>query len=66
MRPDQSALPKDFKNLWTENNRGAATETIVMAEYLEVRATKAQYERYDIVLGWSLSRGLDQYSSSVR
>jgi SAM-dependent methyltransferase len=37
----QSALSRDLEHLWTEHNRGSASESIVTAEYLEVRATKA-------------------------
>jgi ubiquinone/menaquinone biosynthesis C-methylase UbiE len=37
----QSALANDLEKLWDENNRGSANETIVNAEYLDVRVTKA-------------------------
>ncbi len=37
----QSALAADLEKLWDENNRGSANETIVTAEYLDVRVTKA-------------------------
>jgi SAM-dependent methyltransferase len=35
----QSALANDMENLWTEHNQGTAHETVVIAEYLEVRVT---------------------------
>ncbi|MCU1295755.1 MAG: Methyltransferase type 11 [Acidobacteriaceae bacterium] len=35
----QSTLAKDLENLWTEYNEGSPHETIVSAEYLEVRVT---------------------------
>lgn len=35
----QSALAKDLESLWTEYNQGTPNETIVTAEYLEVRVT---------------------------
>jgi len=37
----RAALAGDLENLWNENNRGTAKETMVTAEYLEVRVTKA-------------------------
>jgi hypothetical protein len=37
----QSALAGDLEKLWAENNRGSGNETIVTAEYLDVRVTKA-------------------------
>jgi ubiquinone/menaquinone biosynthesis C-methylase UbiE len=37
----QSALARDLETLWSENNQGSANETIVRAEYLDVRITKA-------------------------
>jgi ubiquinone/menaquinone biosynthesis C-methylase UbiE len=37
----QTALARELENLWTENNRGSANETIVTAEYLDVRVTKS-------------------------
>jgi SAM-dependent methyltransferase len=37
----QSALARDLEKLWAENNRGSGNETIVTAEYLDVRVTKA-------------------------
>jgi SAM-dependent methyltransferase len=36
----QAALAGDLENFWNENNRGTAKETMVTAEYLEVRVTK--------------------------
>jgi ubiquinone/menaquinone biosynthesis C-methylase UbiE len=35
----QSALAQDLGNLWTEYNEGSPNQTIVSAEYLEVRVT---------------------------
>jgi ubiquinone/menaquinone biosynthesis C-methylase UbiE len=35
----QSALAKDMENLWTEYNQGTPDQTIVSAEYLEVRVS---------------------------
>jgi 2-polyprenyl-3-methyl-5-hydroxy-6-metoxy-1,4-benzoquinol methylase len=37
----QSVLASDLEKLWAENNRGSGNETIVTAEYLDVRVTKA-------------------------
>ncbi|MEP7214598.1 MAG: class I SAM-dependent methyltransferase [Acidobacteriota bacterium] len=37
----QAALRKDLEDLWTKNNRATDGTTEVLAEYLEVRATKA-------------------------
>jgi SAM-dependent methyltransferase len=36
----QAALAGDLEKLWNENNRGTADESVVTAEYLEVRVTK--------------------------
>jgi ubiquinone/menaquinone biosynthesis C-methylase UbiE len=35
----QSALANDMENLWSEHNQGTAHETVITAEYLEVRVT---------------------------
>jgi ubiquinone/menaquinone biosynthesis C-methylase UbiE len=37
----QSALANDLEKRWAENNRGSGNETIVTAEYLDVRVTRA-------------------------
>ena len=35
----QSSLANDMENLWAEHNQGTGQETVVTAEYLEVRVT---------------------------